>query len=341
MKVLITGAGALLGQGIIRALRATTLDATIIAVDPSPLAAGLYWGHRAHLVPLADDPNFLPEFEKILASECPDAVLVGTDVELRLLAAHRARLEETYHTRLLISPEQVVAIAEDKWRTYEFLSQRGLGCPLSSLPDDRHRLIEAVGFPLIVKPRVGCRSVGVHLVEDEAALEGALALEPDAIIQECVATPFDEYTAGALVFEGRCEASIVMRRLLRDGNTYQAFVAPYPELNAQVREVAEALGAIGPVNVQFRLDGDRIKVFEINARFSGTTPLRACAGFNEVEIALRHALYGEPIVQPPVQSMTILRHWAETIVTEDVAQAAHALATPSSAGLRAALGILW
>ncbi|RDV36844.1 ATP-grasp domain-containing protein [Bradymonadaceae bacterium TMQ3] len=341
MKVLITGAGALLGQGIIRALRATTLDATIIAVDPSPLAAGLYWAHRAHLVPLAADPEFLPQFEAILASESPDVVLVGTDVELRLLAAHRARLEETYHTRLLISPEQVVAIAEDKWRTYEFLRDRGLGCPVSALPGDVGQLMEAVGFPLIVKPRVGCRSVGVYKVNDEAELERALALEPDPVIQECVATPFDEYTAGALVFEGRCEASIVMRRLLRDGNTYQGFVAPYPELNAQVREIAEALGAFGPVNVQFRLDGERVKVFEINARFSGTTPLRACAGFNEVEIALRHLLYGEPVVQPPVQSMTILRHWAETIVTEDVAQATQSLLSPSLAGMRAALGILW
>ncbi|RAL20490.1 carbamoyl phosphate synthase [Lujinxingia litoralis] len=341
MKVLITGAGALLGQGIIRALRATTLDATIIAVDPSPLAAGLYWAHRAHLVPLASDPTFLQAFEEILARESPDVVLVGTDVELRLLAAHRARLEETYHTRLLISAEQVVTIAEDKWLTYQFLNERGLGCPRSALPSEVDALIEEVGYPLIIKPRVGCRSVGVRLVEERSALEQALAEQPDAIIQECVATPFDEYTAGALVFEGRCEASIVMRRLLRDGNTYQAFVAPYPELNAQVREIAEALGAYGPVNVQFRLDGERIKVFEINARFSGTTPLRACAGFNEVEIALRQVLYNEPVVQPTVQPMTILRHWAETVVTDDVAQATHALATPSLAGLRAALGMLW
>jgi len=51
MKVLITGAGALLGQGIIRALRNSDLNATIIAVDPDPLAAGLYWADAAYLVP--------------------------------------------------------------------------------------------------------------------------------------------------------------------------------------------------------------------------------------------------------------------------------------------------
>ncbi len=53
------------------------------------------------------------------------------------------------------------------------------------------------------------------------------------------------------------------------------------------------------MNFQFRLDRDgRPRPFEINARFSGTTPLRALAGFNEVEMALRHVLLGEPVVQP-------------------------------------------
>ena len=43
LKILVTGAGALLGQGVIRAIRASKLNATVIAVDPSPLSAGLYW----------------------------------------------------------------------------------------------------------------------------------------------------------------------------------------------------------------------------------------------------------------------------------------------------------
>ena len=60
-----------------------------------------------------------------------------------------------------------------------------------------------------------------------------------------------------------------------------------------------------------------VKVFEINGRFSGTTPLRMRAGFNEVEMTLRHVLMGEKIVQPKVQPMTILRHLEETIVPSD------------------------
>ena len=39
MKVMVTGAGALLGQGILRSLAESALTPDVIAVDPSELAA--------------------------------------------------------------------------------------------------------------------------------------------------------------------------------------------------------------------------------------------------------------------------------------------------------------
>ena len=162
---------------------------------------------------------------------------------------------------------------------------------------------------------MGARSVGVVKVQTKDELARALATGDELVIQECVATEHSEYTAGTLTFEGRCDASIVMRRDLRDGNTYRAYVEAFPELNVEVRRMAEALGSHGPANFQFRLDAlGRAKVFEINGRFSGTTPLRMRAGFNEVEMVLRRILRGEPIKQPSVHPMTILRHFTETVV---------------------------
>ena len=40
MKVMVTGAGALLGQGVIRSLLASPLRPEVVALDPSPLAPG-------------------------------------------------------------------------------------------------------------------------------------------------------------------------------------------------------------------------------------------------------------------------------------------------------------
>jgi carbamoyl-phosphate synthase large subunit len=317
VKVLVTGAGALLGQGVIRSLLESRLDVEVIAADPSELAAGLYWVAQRRLIPMAKDPRYMPELEALIASDRPDAVLVGTDVELPILAAHRERLERTYGTHVIVSSPAVVAIADDKYETFRFFRDAGLPCPDSVLPGDEEALIARVGFPLVVKPRVGARSIGVAVVHDRAQLARAMAAVERPVIQECVATEGDEYTAGTLCFDGRCDASIVMRRDLRDGNTYRAFVEPYPALNAMVRAMAERLEPYGPTNFQFRLVDDQVKVFEINARFSGTTPLRMRAGFNEVEMTLRRVVLNEPVEQPNVAPMTILRHWSETVVKPD------------------------
>ena len=319
MRVLVTGAGALLGQGIIRSLRGSTLDVQVVGADPSPLAVGLRWCDEAHTVPLAGAPEYGAAIDDLLAQARPDAVLVGTDVELPFFARHRERLEREHELRVLVSSCEVVDVANDKYRTWQFLDQHGFDPPRSCLPDSADALAAHVGFPLIVKPRVGARAVGVVAVHNSAELRSAIAgADEPVVVQELVGADDVEYTAGALCFDGRCVASIVMRRELRDGNTWVAYVEDFPELRKQVAEVASALGPYGPANFQFRLEGGRLRIFEINARFSGTTPFRMLAGLNEVEASLRYVLLGEPIHQPPVEPMVIARYLDEVVVTRDL-----------------------
>ncbi len=43
-------------------------------------------------------------------------------------------------------------------------------------------------------------------------------------------------------------------------------------------QTAEALDIRGPANIQVKLDGDKITIFEVNPRFSGGIPLTIAAG---------------------------------------------------------------
>lgn len=321
MKVFVTGAGAVLGQGIIKSLRQSTLGCTIIAADPNPLSSGLYWVDAAYRLPFAHEPAFGERIDDLLDRERPDVLLVGTDVELAYFAEQRPRIEAQFGTHVLVSDPRVIAIADDKLETARFFASMGLHPPRSACAQDEEALesvIAQVGFPLIVKPRVGARSVGVSVVRSRDALEQARAGREGLVVQECVGDPDCEYTASVLVFDGEVQASIVMRRDLRDGNTYRAYTGDYPELNEKVRALGRALQPYGPANFQFRTDADGTpRVFEINARFSGTTPMRAMAGFNEVEMCIRHLLHGTPIVQPPVRSGVILRYLDEMFVAQE------------------------
>ena len=314
MKALVTGAGALLGQGIIRALRLSSLKAELVAVDPNRDAVGLFWADRSHVILPVADPGYLDRFREVLAAERPDVVLVGTDVELPVLASHRHELEKEFHCHVVVSDSRVVEIANDKWLTYLFLKEAGLPHPRSSLPQDVNTLVEQTGFPLIVKPRVGARSVGVELVKNRSELAAALDRQPGLVVQENVGDSKSEFTAGVVYFDGEAPISIVMRRDLRDGNTYRAFVDADAALNDYVRRVAVALRPYGPVNFQFRTDGGVPKIFEINGRYSGTTPMRARAGFNEVEIVIRRLLDRVPLRQPAVANVSFLRYWDELMI---------------------------
>lgn len=321
MKALITGAGAVLGQGIIKSLRQSSLDCTIVAADPNPLSSGLYWGDAAYRLPFANDEAFGARITELLDRERPDIVMVGTDVELSFFAAQRAQLETAFNTNILVSDPRVIAIADDKLETCRFFERAGLYPPASAAGDDPvaiAALVEGVGFPLIVKPRIGARSVGVSVANSRAELDDALADRTGLVVQECIGDPDYEYTASVVVFDGEVQASIVMRRDLRDGNTYRAYTGDYAKLNKAVRAFGAALQPYGPANFQFRLDKQGVpRVFEINGRFSGTTPLRAMAGFNEVEMCVRKLLYGTPIVQPPIRSGVILRFLDEMFVPQE------------------------
>lgn len=317
---MVTGAGAVLGQGIIKSLRIAAHPYEIVALDPDPRAVGLYWADRAHLIPLASDAGYGDAIDSVIDRERPEVLLIGTDVELMHFAVAKERLEARYCVRIVVSPPEVIRIADDKWLTYQFLASNGFPYPDSALPDGYQALVRRCGFPLIVKPRIGARSIGVHRVANEQQLQQALAEVTSPIIQECVATPEQEFTSGITVVNGQAKAVVTMRRDLRDGNTHRAYVAPDSPYDDLLATIAEKLGGEGVVNFQFRVAQGAPKIFEINARFSGTTPFRAYAGFNEVDHLVRYYVLGSPIPRPALTSVVILRYMNEIIIQPEQIQ---------------------
>jgi carbamoyl-phosphate synthase large subunit len=303
-KIMVTGGGSLCGQGIIKSLRMGP-RVHIVAVDPDPdNAVGCHWADSSYPVPMADAQNYLDAIIETIEHEKPDILMIGTDVELPILAPERDAIANTLGCKILVSSPEVVAIADDKYRTYEFMRDAGFNPPATRLPGAGY----FVGRPVVVKPRVGGRSRGLRIV-----YEGAFEMFDGDLEQEYIDGP--EYTAGTVYFGGEV-ATVVMRRELRDGNTYRAYVEEFPELNAKVREWTLALKPWGPVNFQFRVDAKgEPRCLEINARFSGTTPMRAMAGFNEVRMCVDYLLHGRPLHNHhKITPMKILRYWSEVSV---------------------------
>ena len=318
MKILVTGAGSLLGQGIVKSLKKINMKLHIIAVDPNPYSAGLFWVNEQYIVPYADSPNYLSSIKKLLLKTKPNFLFIGTDVELLILSKNKKTLEKNFNVKIIVSKTKVIEIANDKLKTSEFLKKNGFNYPITVEPKNNfllNSLILKKGFPLIAKPKVGARSFQVYKVNTEIELYEKLKKIKSPIVQEYIGSSSKEYTASALYFNNKYQASIILRRDLRDGNTYRSYFVNNKLFKKRVIEWTEAIKPFGPINFQFRLNknGEPV-IFEINARFSGTTPLRSLMGFNEVEMCIRKLAFNQNITQPKIIDCTILRYWSETII---------------------------
>lgn len=317
-KVLVTGVGSNIGQGIIKSLRMSKFQCQVVGVDMNALSAGLFRCNKGYIVPPATDERFIPEIIRICKDEKIDIILIGSDAEVPILSHNKSVIENSCEARVIVSEPKVVDIAFDKWSTVTFLREGGLNYPRSALgtrKEDIEQIIRVCGFPLIVKPRKGAGSKDIFKVHNRDKLAYFLKFVEDPIIQEELGSEDEEYTTGVFFSrDSEVKGIISMKRELLSGTTYRAFIDDYAEVEPEVERVAYALGklgALGPINIQLRLTPKGAVTFEINPRFSGTTVFRAKLGFNESEAAIRNFLLKEDLARLTYSTGVVMRYWEE------------------------------
>jgi len=328
-SVLVTTAGTIVAQGIIKALKlansieSNRLQYRIVTTDESAEAAGLYRGDMGYLVPLIRSPDYFDTIIELCQREDIRAVFVGADEELLLMSENQFMIENETHAIVITNPLNVIETCVDKWRTYEFLKANGLPCPESALPDRHEEFLKEFGFPAVVKPREGHGSVHFFLVQNSEETKYAFGAIRKAgwnpMIQEYIRDDGVEFTTGVTVSkEGdSVMSSIAMRRTLKGGQTYKAFIDDYDEVREVAEKVALKLGAKGAINIQGRMDSGELRVFEINPRFSASCPMRATSGVNEPDIVFRNFVMNEKIKVERYRHLVCLRYWNELYVPSE------------------------
>ncbi|MEP6465943.1 MAG: ATP-grasp domain-containing protein [Parafilimonas sp.] len=319
-KILVTGAGALLGQGILRCLNFSKNNYYIITADPDHRGQGHCLGDKAYIIPFANDVAYINAIEKIIAEEKVDVVLIGTDVELPVFAEQKKQLEDKYPVKIVVSDSNVINIANNKWLTAEFLKENEFPYPLSALTSDLIKidfLKSNAPYPFIAKPVDGARSKGIKIIQNEKELEEICSYKNNLVVQELLSEDEGEFTTGCIVLEKECKAIVSLKRDLRDGNTYRAYRNGPNKYDELIGKIAETLDVDGPVNFQYRIKDGKPIIFEINGRFSGTTPLRFMFGFNEVEALLNHLFGVAEIEQPVLRDGSVLRTFSDVFVEND------------------------
>src|SRR5919198_3431995 len=125
-NVMVTAAGGIIGQGIIKSLKlSNTLGHSpvlykIFATDSNPLAAGLFRSDTGIIVPHAKSEDYVDIITDVCRRNAISAIFVGSDNELGPLSSAKDEIDRKSGAKVLAAPTDFIYLARDKWKTYEF-----------------------------------------------------------------------------------------------------------------------------------------------------------------------------------------------------------------------------
>lgn len=312
MKIGVTGVGGGAGQSILKALQGTEYQ--LVGLDGEVLGTGLYTTPFSYKIPYANSKEFIPVLLKICEKEQIKLLFPGLDAELAPLSKS-VELFAAIGTIVVVSKADVIKISDDKLYTYQRLTELGFRVPYTISLSNYINAPTSIPFPVIIKQQIGgARSKNVFLVKNAEQYASLLKLDlnySEYIVQEYIEG--DEYTCGSVNLNESCKGVIVMRRILRDGDTYKCFSERNEQIEKTIHELLSLIKPFGACNVQLRMRNGVPYIFEINSRCSGTTAARALCGFNEPKSIADFLLKSiEPAFD--VKELTVLRYWKELVV---------------------------
>ncbi len=313
--ILLTGAGK--RYDIVACFAQLT---TTIVADPNPLAPAQYAAHVRIAVPLIEDPEYVPALERICAEHAVGAVLPLTDLDIETLALARA---EGRLPAFVPSPE-VARATYDKYETHLLLTRLGLPSPPTVLPGQEVDL-DALKYPVMVKPRRGSGARSIHLANDPAQARFFVDYIPEPVmVQRAMGGP--ELSIDCLGDrDGRC-LNAIPRTMLesRGGESIKGTMVHDGELIELGRRVMQELEVCGPATIQVFRDPDAgLGITDVNTRFGGAFPAPTYAAlpgrtYPELIVALAAGETVAPHVGEFQAGMTFTRYYWQLELDPDL-----------------------
>lgn len=320
-RVIILGSGPnRIGQGIefdyccvhaSFALREAGYETVMVNCNPETVSTDYDTSDRLYFEPLTrEDVMNVIEAES-LASQIPPRVIVSLGGQTPLKLANLIPSELIAGTH-----PSSIDLAEDREKWSALCTSLGIAQPPGGTAltyEEALVVAKQVGYPVLVRPSYVLGGRAMQIVHDDAHLqramqeiaaagslgrEGGLSFERPVLIDRFLddATEIDvdaiRDSVGEVLIGGVMEH--VEEAGVHSGDSACAIPPPNLEpwvieaVESYTRVIAQALGVIGLINVQFAVAGNAVYVIEANPRASRTVPFVAKAtGVSLAKVASR------------------------------------------------------
>ena len=294
--VIILGSGPnRIGQGIefdyscvhaSFALRAAGYETIMINCNPETVSTDYDTSNRLYFEPLT-----LEDVLEVIHAETLAGPVLGVITQLggQTPLGLAAGLKANGVVILGTSPE-AINLAEERGAFGQILVDQGLNAPefgMASSQLEAITIATRIGYPVLVRPSFVLGGRGMEIVYDDSALAGfitrATDITPDhpvlvdRFLDSAIEIDVDALFDGSELFLGG-----VMEHIEEAGihSGDSACVLPsmtissaqLTEIKIATTKIAQGVGVLGLINIQFAIAGDTLYVLEANPRASRTVP---------------------------------------------------------------------
>ncbi len=314
-SVVVLGSGPIrIGQGIefdyccshaAFALKEMGIKSIIINNNPETVSTDFDSSNRLYFEPLVFE-----DVMNVIENETPDGVIVQLGGQTSINLAEKLEISGV---KILGTSVESIDIAEDRERFRHLADKLGIPQPKNMTAksgDEAFKAAKIVGYPLVVRPSYVIAGRGMEIVRDENELSAFLSEAID--VSENRPILIDKYMDNAIECEVDCvadgdelfiggimehvepagihsgDANIALPSL-RLGREQKEKIVEYSE------RFANALNAVGFMNIQYVVKDGTVYVLEVNPRASRTVPFVSKAINVPLAKLATRAMLGEKI----------------------------------------------
>jgi carbamoyl-phosphate synthase large subunit len=292
-KVMVLGGGPnRIGQGIefdyccvhaAFALRDAGYESIMVNCNPETVSTDYDTSDKLYFEPLTVE-DVLSIYEK----EKPEGVVVqfGGQTPLNIAGELAAA-----GVKILGTPVEVIDLAEDRDRFRKMMDRMGIPMPASDMAVSVAGAVEIagrIGYPLMVRPSYVLGGRGMEVVHDDEMLRRYMAAAVDVtperpilidkFLENAIEAEADALSDGTDVFVPAVMEHIELAGIHSGDSACVIPPVTIPNrhldtIEDYTRRIAQQLGVVGLMNMQYAIANDTVYVLEANPRASRTVPL--------------------------------------------------------------------